>query len=70
MPVLSVKIPDKMHRDARTVVALRNETMADLLRQALAAYLIEVAEEADDVRRVDETEARRAAGKGHRVPME
>ena len=70
MPAVSVRLPAEMERDARRIAQARNETVADVLRHALAQYLTDISEEADDARFVREMEARRAAGLGHAAPME
>jgi predicted DNA-binding protein len=59
---ITVKLPDPLRRRAKAVAALRGETVSDVVRDALEAYIVEAMEEAEDVRAVDEVEARLAAG--------
>ncbi len=59
---ITVKLPEPLRRRAKTVAALRGETVSDVVRDALEAYIAEAMEEAEDVRTVDEVEARLAAG--------
>jgi predicted DNA-binding protein len=51
-----------LRRRAKAVAALRGETVSDVVREALEAYILEAMEEADDVRAADEVEARLASG--------
>ena len=59
---ITVKLPDPLRRRAKAVAALRGETISDVVRDALEAYIVEATEEAEDVRAVDDVEARIAAG--------
>lgn len=60
---LTISIPEDLRRRAKSVAALRNEHVSDVVRRALEDYVAEVMEEADDIRAIDEIEARMAAGK-------
>ena len=60
---LTVKLPELLRRQAKAVAALRGETVSDIVREALEAYVAEVLEENEDIRTVQEIEARIAAGK-------
>ena len=59
---LTINLPDLLRRRAKAVAALRGETVSDVIREALEAYVSEAFEEAEDIRAVDEIEARLAAG--------
>ena len=59
---ITVKLPDQLRRRAKAVAALRGETVSDVVRDALEAYIAEAMEEAEDVRPADEVEARLATG--------
>ena len=59
---MTIKLPDALRRRAKAGVALRGETVSEVMRPALAEYVAEVMEEADDVRAVAGIEARTAAG--------
>ena len=59
---ITVKLPEPLRRRAKAVAALRGETMSDVVRLALESYIVEALEEAEDVRALDEVEARLAAG--------
>lgn len=59
---ITVKLPDTLRRRAKAVAALRGETVSDVVRDALEAYIAESMEEAEDVRAADEVEARLLAG--------
>jgi predicted DNA-binding protein len=59
---ITVKLPETLRRRAKAVAALRGETVSDVVRDALEAYIAEAMEEAEDVRAVDEIESRLAAG--------
>lgn len=59
---ITVKLPDPLRRRAKAVAALRGETVSDVVREALEAYIAESVEEAEDIRAADEVEARLAAG--------
>lgn len=59
---ITVKLSEPLRRRAKAVAALRGETMSDVVRDALEAYIAEAMEEAEDNRTVDEIEARLAAG--------
>lgn len=59
---ITVKVPNHLRRRAKAVAALRGETISDVVREALEAYIVEATEEAEDVRAVDDVEARLAAG--------
>jgi len=59
---ITVKLPDTLRRRAKAVAALRGETISDVVRDALEAYIAEAMEEAQDVRAAEEVEARIAAG--------
>jgi len=45
---LVVKVPEKLRKQARAVAALRNETISDVVRAALAAYVAEALEQEQD----------------------
>jgi len=60
---LTISIPEDLRRRAKSVAALRNEHISDIVRRALEEYVAEVMEEADDIRAIDEIEARIATGK-------
>ena len=62
MVKLTVKVPEVLRRRAKAVAALRGETVSDVVREALAEYIAEAMEQADDVRAIEEIEARIAAG--------
>jgi Arc/MetJ-type ribon-helix-helix transcriptional regulator len=59
---ITVKLPEPLRRRAKAVAALRGETISDVVRDALEAYIVEAMEEADDVRAADEVEAGLTAG--------
>jgi predicted DNA-binding protein len=59
---ITVKLPDQLRRRAKAVAALRGETISEVIRDALEAYIVEATEQAEDVRAVDDVEARLAAG--------
>jgi len=59
---MTIKLPEALRRRAKAVAALRGETVSEVMRAALAEYVAEVMEEADDVRAVTDIEARIAAG--------
>jgi predicted DNA-binding protein len=59
---ITVKIPEALRRRAKAVAALRGETVSAVVREALATYVTEAMEEVDDVRALDDVEARLAAG--------
>ena len=60
---LTVSIPEELRRRAKSVAALRNEHVSDVVRRALEEYIAEAMEETDDIRAIDEVEARLASGK-------
>lgn len=62
---LTIKLPEDLRRRAKAVAALRGETVSDVVREALEAYIAEALEEAEDVRTVDEIEARLERGEEH-----
>jgi len=62
MVKLTVKVPEVLRRRAKAVAALRGETVSDVVREALAEYIAEAMEQADDVRAIEEIEARIAVG--------
>jgi len=59
---LTIKLPESLRRRAKAVAALRGETVSEVVREALEVYVAETWEETDDVRAVEEIEARIAAG--------
>ncbi|MCC7354725.1 MAG: ribbon-helix-helix protein, CopG family [Anaerolineae bacterium] len=59
---LTIKLPEDLRRRAKAVAALRGESVSDVVRAALAEYIEEALEEAEDVRAVKEVEAKIAAG--------
>ena len=62
MSTVSVSMPDSLTRQARAIAKQRGETLSDVVRRALWEHVQEFLEETEDVRRVDEIEARLAAG--------
>jgi len=62
MPALHVNVSARMHEAARSIAEQRRETVSDVVRHALAEYLAEARELAEDARRVEEVEARIATG--------
>lgn len=63
MTKLTVLLPEDLRRRAKSLAALRNEKVSDIVRRALEEYVAEVMEEADDIRAIDEIESRIASGK-------
>ncbi|MFQ5343232.1 MAG: DUF6290 family protein [Anaerolineae bacterium] len=59
---LTIKLPESLRRRAKAVAALRGDTVSGVIRDALEEYISEAMEEAEDVRAVEEIEARIAAG--------
>jgi len=59
---LTIKLPESLRRQTKAVAALRGETVSDIVREALEAYVAEMLEESEDVRRVREIETRVALG--------
>lgn len=59
---LTIKLPESLRRRAKAVAALRGDTVSEVIRDALEEYISEAMEEAEDVRAVEEIEARIAAG--------
>ena len=59
---LTIKLPDALRKRAKAIAALRGESVSDVVRTALSEYVTEAIEEAEDIRLVDEIEARIAAG--------
>lgn len=55
---LTIAIPDDLRRCAKSIAALRDERISDVIVKALEAYVSEVIEEAEDIRLVHEVEAR------------
>jgi predicted DNA-binding protein len=71
MPVtISATVPERLRREVLHVAQARGETMADVMRHALSAYLAELREQAEDVRFADEIEARIERGESHYRPSE
>jgi len=60
---LVVKIPLPLRSQAQAVAKLRGETVSDVVRLALRAYVQEALEDARDLREVMALEARIDAGK-------
>ena len=50
---MTIKLPEALRRRAKAVAALRGETVSEVMRAALAEYVAEVMEEADDLLEVD-----------------
>lgn len=63
MTKLTILVPEELRRRAKSLAAVRNEHVSDIVRRALEEYVDEVMEEADDIRAIDEIEARIASGK-------
>jgi predicted DNA-binding protein len=59
---LTIKLPEDLRRKAKAVAALRGETVSDVIREALKAYINEALEEAEDLRALREIEGRIASG--------
>ncbi len=59
---LTVLVPEDLRRRAKSIAALRNERISDVVRHALEEYVAEVIEETDDIRAIDEIESRIASG--------
>lgn len=59
---ITVRLPDPLRRRAKAVAALRGETVSEVVRDALEAYIVEAMEEAEDIRAVDEVEGRLTEG--------
>lgn len=60
---LTVQVPEELRRRAKSMAALRNEHVSDVVRRALEEYVAEVMEEAEDIRAIDEVETRIRDGK-------
>ena len=67
---ISATVPPDLRREALEAAKARGETMADVIRHALEAYLAELREEAEDVRFAEEIEARIARGESRYRPSE
>jgi len=66
---ITVKLPDSLRRRAKSVAALRGETVSDIVRDALEAYIAEAMESAENDHTVGEVEgppADAAPAYGHR----
>ncbi len=50
---LVVQMPEQLRSQTRMVATLRGQTMSELVRQALAEYVHNALEEAEDVRETD-----------------
>ena len=59
---LTIKLPDALRRRTKAIAALRGESVSDVVRKALAEYVAEAMEEAEDIKAVDEIETRIATG--------
>jgi predicted DNA-binding protein len=59
---LTINLSETLRRRTKAVAALRGETVSDVVRDSLEAYIAEAFEEAEDIRALDEVEARLAAG--------
>jgi predicted DNA-binding protein len=59
---LTILVPDELHHRARTVAALRQETLADVVRQALRDYVEQETDEVEDAAFARQMLARIAAG--------
>ncbi len=70
MPAVSANVSRRMRDETRHLAEARGQTMADVLRRALTEHLAEAHEQADDIRRIQEIEARHAAGLSQSRPME
>jgi len=60
---LTVKLPEDLRRQARAVAALRGETVSEVVREALAEYVTQTLEDAEDTRLAREIKARIAEGR-------
>ncbi len=59
---LVVKVPESLRKRARAVAVLRGETIAEVVRAALADYIARADSASDDVRFADRVLARIAEG--------
>jgi predicted DNA-binding protein len=59
---ITVKLPEPLRRRAKAIAALRGETISDVVRDALEAYIAGAMERSEDVRAVDEVEGLLVAG--------
>ncbi len=59
---LTIASPDELRRRAKSIAALRDESISDVIVKALEEYVNEALEEAGDIRVVHEVEARIARG--------
>jgi predicted transcriptional regulator len=59
---LTIAIPDDLRRRAKSIAALRDESLSDVIVKALEEYVSEAIEEAGDIRLVHEVETRIAHG--------
>ncbi len=62
MTKITLSIPENLKRRAKAATALRTETISDVLRRALEEYVADAQEELEDLRVVDEFEAREKRG--------
>lgn len=47
---LTVLVPDELHRRARAVAALKGDNISNVVREALAEYVTEALQDAEDAR--------------------
>jgi predicted transcriptional regulator len=59
---LTILVPDELHYKARTVAALRKETLSEIVRQALQNYVDQETDEVEDTAFARQMLARLAAG--------
>ncbi len=59
---LTIAIPDDLRRRAKSIAALRDESISDVIARALEEYVEKAIEEAEDLRLVHEVEARIGRG--------
>jgi predicted DNA-binding protein len=64
MPKLTVNIPEELGRRAKARAAIEGTTISSVVRQALEDFAagLDLLEEADDIRRIREIEARLERG--------
>lgn len=59
---LTITLPEELRRRVKAVAAMRADTVSEVIRKSLEAYVAEALEEAEDTNAARDTLARIAAG--------
>ena len=62
MSIITARIPDKLDQDLEKLAFFQDRTKSNIVKRAIAKYVVEMMEDMEDIKAADEALARIASG--------